>query len=69
MEKPETPGAEWLPGVSNMHLMASLGSPEMDSDGRISGHEARESECPAPCMEPVGVRGSVRGPSGCTSQS
>lgn len=47
-----------LPGVSNKHLMASLGTPETDADGRMSGHGASEPECPAPCMEPVGVRGS-----------
>ena len=53
MEKPETPGAKMLPGVSNKHLLASLGTPETDSDGRMSGHGASKPECPAPCMEPV----------------
>ena len=53
MEKPETLGAKMLPGVSNKHLLASLGTPETDSDGRMSGHRASEPECPFSCMEPV----------------
>ena len=53
MEKPETPGAKMLPGVSNKHLLASLGTPETDSDGRMSGHRANEPECPVSCVEPV----------------
>lgn len=42
-----------LPGVFNKHLLASLGAPETDSDGRMSGLRANEPECPVSECERV----------------